>query len=97
MLSIGAADPTAARGIQADLKTFAAHRLYGASVVTAITAHNAHGIDDVYPVPAQVVGNQLAALLADVPVAAVKVGMPATSPRGACTSDIGSTNRPNPV
>ncbi len=79
VLSIGATDPTAARGMQADLKTFAAHSLYGASVVTAIATHTAHGIDDLYPVPANVVGNQLAAVLADLPVAAVKVGMLATA------------------
>ena len=83
VLSIGAADPTAAGGIQADLKTFAAHRLYGASVVTAITTQNPHGLDDVYPVPAAVVGNQLTALLSEVPVVAVKVGMLATAEIGA--------------
>jgi hydroxymethylpyrimidine/phosphomethylpyrimidine kinase len=83
VLSIGASDPSGATGIQADLKTFAAHRLYGASVVTAIASHNAHGVDDVYPLPASVVGTQLAALLEELPVAAVKVGMLATAEIGA--------------
>jgi hydroxymethylpyrimidine/phosphomethylpyrimidine kinase len=83
VLSIGAADPSAARGIQADLKTFAAHRLYGASVVTAIATHTGRGIDDVHPLPANVVGNQLAAVLAELPVTAVKVGMLATAEIGA--------------
>jgi len=79
VLTIGGSDPSAATGIQADLKTFAAHRLYGTSVITAVTARNSHGVDDVYAVPATVVGTQLAALLEDLPVAAVKVGMLATA------------------
>jgi hydroxymethylpyrimidine kinase/phosphomethylpyrimidine kinase len=79
VLTIGGSDPSAATGIQADLKTFAAHRLYGTSVITAVTAQNSHGLDDLYAVPATVVGTQLAALLEDLPIAAVKVGMLATA------------------
>jgi hydroxymethylpyrimidine kinase/phosphomethylpyrimidine kinase len=79
VLTIGGSDPSAATGIQADLKTFAAHRLYGTSVITAVTAQNSHGLDDLYAVPATVVGTQLAAVLEDLPIAAVKVGMLATA------------------
>jgi len=78
-LTIAGSDPGAGAGIQADLKTFAAHRVYGASVVTAVTAQNTHGVNDVFPVPATLVGTQLAAVLEDMPVAAVKVGMMATA------------------
>jgi hydroxymethylpyrimidine kinase/phosphomethylpyrimidine kinase len=79
VLTIAGSDPTAGAGIQADLKTFAAHRLYGASVVTAITSQNTRGVDDVFAVPATVVGTQLAGVLSDLKPAAVKVGMLATA------------------
>jgi hydroxymethylpyrimidine kinase/phosphomethylpyrimidine kinase len=79
VLTIAGSDPTGGAGIQADLKTFAAHRVYGVSVVTAVTTQNSHGVTDVYPVPSAVVGTQLGVLLEDVPVAAVKVGMLATA------------------
>ena len=79
VLTIGPTDPTAASGIQADLKTFAAHELYGVSVVTAVVTHSSHGIDDVYPLPPTVVASQLAAVLEDLPVVAVKVGLLGTA------------------
>jgi hydroxymethylpyrimidine/phosphomethylpyrimidine kinase len=77
-LTVAGSDPCAGAGIQADLKTFAAHGVYGASVITALTAQNSHGVAGVFPVPADVVRVQLAAVLDDLPVAAVKVGMLAT-------------------
>ncbi|TMM40617.1 MAG: bifunctional hydroxymethylpyrimidine kinase/phosphomethylpyrimidine kinase [Actinobacteria bacterium] len=79
VLTIAGSDPTAGAGIQADLKTFAAYRLYGCSVITAVTSQNTRGVDDVFPVPATVVGTQLAAVLSDFRPAAVKVGMLATA------------------
>jgi hydroxymethylpyrimidine/phosphomethylpyrimidine kinase len=78
-LTIAGSDPTAGAGIQADLKTFAAYRLYGASVVTAVTSQNTRGVDDVFTVPATVVGTQLAAVLSDLRPAAVKIGMLGTA------------------
>jgi hydroxymethylpyrimidine kinase/phosphomethylpyrimidine kinase len=78
VLTIGGSDPIAAGGVQADLKTFAAHRLYGTSVVTGIATHHSTGADDVYALPATLVGTQLAMVLEDLPIAAVKVGMLAT-------------------
>ncbi len=78
MLTIGGTDPVAASGILADLKTFAAHRVHGVAVVTAVTAPRDNGLDDVYPVPATLVATQLAAVLAELKPAAVKVGMVAT-------------------
>jgi hydroxymethylpyrimidine/phosphomethylpyrimidine kinase len=78
VLTIGGTDPSAGTGILADLKTFAAHRVYGVSVVTAVTAPRDNGLDDVFPVPATLVGTQLSSILADFRVAAVKVGMLAT-------------------
>jgi hydroxymethylpyrimidine kinase/phosphomethylpyrimidine kinase len=79
VLTIAGSDPSAGAGIQADLKTFAAHRVYGTSVVTAVTAQNSLGVEEVYAVPASLVGSQLSAVLDDFPVAAVKVGMLATA------------------
>jgi hydroxymethylpyrimidine/phosphomethylpyrimidine kinase len=78
-LTIAGSDPGGGTGIQADLKVFAAHGCYGTSVVTALTAQNTMGVHDFYLVPPAVVGTQLAAVLDDIPVAAVKVGMLASA------------------
>jgi hydroxymethylpyrimidine kinase/phosphomethylpyrimidine kinase len=78
-LSIAASDPAGGAGVQADLKVFAAHGCYGTSVITALTAQNTLGVHDFYLVPSAVVGTQLAAVLDDIPVAAVKVGMLASA------------------
>jgi hydroxymethylpyrimidine kinase/phosphomethylpyrimidine kinase len=79
VLSIAGSDSSGGAGIQADLKTFAALGCYGASVVTAITAQNTVDVLDVFALPASIVGLQLAAVLEDMPVAAVKVGMVASA------------------
>jgi hydroxymethylpyrimidine/phosphomethylpyrimidine kinase len=75
VLTIAGSDPCGGAGIQADLKTFAALGAYGASVVTAITAQNSRGVTAVAAVPPALVAAQLDSVLADLPVAAVKVGM----------------------
>lgn len=75
VLTIGGSDCAGARGIQGDLKTFAAHHAYGVAVVTAVSAHSRTGINDVFSVPATVVAGQLAAVLDETPPAATKVGM----------------------
>jgi hydroxymethylpyrimidine kinase/phosphomethylpyrimidine kinase len=78
-LTIAGSDSGAGAGIQADLKVFAALRTYGVSVVTAVTAQNTRGVNDVYPMPGTVVAGQLNAVLDDIRVAATKVGMLATA------------------
>jgi hydroxymethylpyrimidine/phosphomethylpyrimidine kinase len=75
VLTIAGSDSGGGAGIQADLKTFAALGAYGASVITAVTAQNTLGVTAVHEVPATVVAAQIDAVLADLPVAAVKVGM----------------------
>ncbi|GIF06186.1 bifunctional hydroxymethylpyrimidine kinase/phosphomethylpyrimidine kinase [Actinoplanes siamensis] len=75
VLTIAGSDSGGGAGIQADLKTFAALGAYGTSVLTAITAQNTLGVTAIHPVPAEVVAAQLDAVLTDLPVAAVKVGM----------------------
>jgi len=78
-LSIAGSDSGGGAGIQADLKTFAAHGVYGATVVTAVTSQNTRGVAGVFAVPADVVGSQLAAVVPDMRPVAVKVGMLATA------------------
>jgi hydroxymethylpyrimidine kinase/phosphomethylpyrimidine kinase len=79
VVTVAGSDSGGGAGIQADLKTFAALGCYGASVVTAVTAQNTVAVRDVFALPAAMVGLQLAAVLDDMPVAAVKVGMVATA------------------
>ncbi|GGJ98992.1 hydroxymethylpyrimidine/phosphomethylpyrimidine kinase [Pilimelia anulata] len=83
VLTIAGSDSGGGAGIQADLKTFAAHGCYGASVLTAVTAQNTRGVTAVHAVPVDIVAAQLDAVLADLPVAAVKVGMIGTPAVGA--------------
>jgi hydroxymethylpyrimidine/phosphomethylpyrimidine kinase len=75
LLTIAGSDSGGGAGIQADLKTFAALGAYGASVITAVTAQNTLGVRAIHQVPADVVAAQLDAVTADLPVAAIKVGM----------------------
>ncbi len=74
-LTIAGSDSGGGAGIQADLKTFLDHHVYGMSVITAITAQNTLGVTGVWPVPPEGVRAQLAAVFADLPVDAVKIGM----------------------
>jgi hydroxymethylpyrimidine/phosphomethylpyrimidine kinase len=75
LLSIAGSDPSGGAGIQADLKTFAAHGVYGMSVITAITAQSTAGVLAVAPLAADLVEQQLRAVLDDIGVDGVKIGM----------------------
>ncbi|GGK92669.1 bifunctional hydroxymethylpyrimidine kinase/phosphomethylpyrimidine kinase [Mangrovihabitans endophyticus] len=75
VLTVAGSDSGGGAGIQADLKTFAALGAYGVSVLTAITAQNTRGVRAVHVVPAAMVAAQLDAVLDDMRVRAVKVGM----------------------
>jgi hydroxymethylpyrimidine/phosphomethylpyrimidine kinase len=77
-LTIAGSDSGGAAGVQADLKAFALNGVFGTSVVTVLTAQNTAEIRAIEPVPAAFVAAQLDAVLADLPVAAVKTGMLAT-------------------
>lgn len=74
-LTIAGSDSSGGAGIQADLKTFTALGVYGAAVVTALTAQNTRGVSAVLPVPADFVRAQIDAVAADLRIAAVKTGM----------------------
>ncbi|SFH60488.1 hydroxymethylpyrimidine/phosphomethylpyrimidine kinase [Modicisalibacter xianhensis] len=78
VLTIAGSDPAGGAGIQADLKTFSALGAYGTSVITALTAQNTQGVRGVHPVPADFIAAQLEALLDDVRIDAVKIGMVAS-------------------
>ena len=74
-LTIAGSDSSGGAGIQADLKTFAALGVYGASVITALTAQNTRGVSGIHPVPAEFVTAQIDAVFGDLDVKAVKIGM----------------------
>ncbi|MGY0234745.1 bifunctional hydroxymethylpyrimidine kinase/phosphomethylpyrimidine kinase [Longispora urticae] len=78
-LTVAGSDSGGGAGIQADLKTFAAHHVFGTSVVTALTAQNTSGVLGVHPTPLDFVALQLDAVLSDLPPAAVKTGMLASA------------------
>jgi hydroxymethylpyrimidine/phosphomethylpyrimidine kinase len=79
-LTIAGSDSGGGAGIQADLKTFSAFRVFGTSVLTALTAQNSVGVHGVFNVPPEFVVSQLDAVLSDIGADAVKVGMLSTAP-----------------
>jgi hydroxymethylpyrimidine/phosphomethylpyrimidine kinase len=74
-LTIAGSDSGGGAGIQADLKTFSALGVYGASVVTALTAQNSKGVFSIHQVPPAFIAAQMDAVFSDLDVAAVKIGM----------------------
>jgi len=74
-LTIAGSDSGGGAGIQADLKTFSALGCYGMSVVTALTAQNTVGVTGIFAVPPAFVADQIDAVLDDIGVDAVKIGM----------------------
>jgi hydroxymethylpyrimidine/phosphomethylpyrimidine kinase len=74
-VTIAGSDSSGGAGIQADVKTFSALGVYGASVITALTAQNTKGVAAIHDVPAEFVGAQIDAVFSDLDVQAVKIGM----------------------
>ena len=74
-LSIAGSDCSGGAGIQADLKTMTAHRVYGMSVVTALTAQNTTGVFGVLEASPEFVAQQIDAVFTDIVPDAVKIGM----------------------
>lgn len=75
LLTIAGSDSSGGAGIQADLKTFSAHKTYGMSVITSVTAQNTTGVIGVVDLPSDFVGEQLDAIFTDIYPDAIKIGM----------------------
>jgi hydroxymethylpyrimidine/phosphomethylpyrimidine kinase len=78
-LTIAGSDPSGGAGIQADLKTFAAHGVYGVSAITAVTVQSTKGVEAVAPLSSDLVTAQIEAIAGDIAPHATKVGMLATA------------------
>ena len=74
-LTIAGSDSSGGAGIQADLKTFAAFGVYGASAITAITAQSTNGVEAAVALPADLVTAQIEAVAGDLTMHATKIGM----------------------
>jgi hydroxymethylpyrimidine/phosphomethylpyrimidine kinase len=86
-LTIAGSDSGGGAGIQADLKTFLDHRVFGMSVITSVTAQNTRGVTRVDPVPVDGVRAQLEAVFGDLPIDVVKIGMLGTADHIAAVAD----------
>ncbi|MEK7286016.1 MAG: bifunctional hydroxymethylpyrimidine kinase/phosphomethylpyrimidine kinase [Nitrospirota bacterium] len=75
VLTIAGFDPSGGAGIQADIKTFAAHGVFGLSVMTAMAAQNTQTMTAVYDLPISLIEEQIDLLFSDFDIAAVKIGM----------------------
>lgn len=75
VLTIAGSDPSGGAGVQADIKTIAALGGYAASAITALTVQNTLGVKSVYPIPADVVREQIKAVMEDIEPQAIKIGM----------------------
>lgn len=87
-LTIAGSDSGGGAGVQADLRTFAAHGAYGATAVTAVTAQDTTRVYQVHAVPTDVVVAQIDAVIGDLAVSAVKTGMLATTETLAAVADL---------
>ena len=74
-LTIAGSDSSGGAGIQADLKTMLANRVYAMSVIAALTAQNTTGVDAIYDVDASFVASQMDSVFTDIYPMAVKIGM----------------------
>jgi hydroxymethylpyrimidine kinase/phosphomethylpyrimidine kinase len=75
VLTVAGSDSGGGAGIQADLKTFAAHGVHGMSAITCITAQNTEAVTAIQPIPAEIVREQIRVVVEDIGVDAVKTGM----------------------
>lgn len=95
-LTIAGSDSGGGAGIQADLKTFSAFGCYGMSALTAITAQNTCEVSAIHAIPADIVAAQIKAVIDDIGVDAVKIGMlnepKVISAVAACLNDCGTEN-----
>ena len=86
-LTIAGSDSSGGAGIQADLKSFGANGVFGMSVITALTAQNTLGVDDILEVPTDFIKKQLESVFSDIVPDAVKTGMFAGADAVSVTAD----------
>jgi hydroxymethylpyrimidine/phosphomethylpyrimidine kinase len=86
-LTIAGSDSGGGAGIQADLKTFSAFRVFGMSVITAVTAQNSVGVQGVFELPPDFVARQIDSVLSDFGADAVKIGMLSSAPIAEAVAD----------
>jgi hydroxymethylpyrimidine/phosphomethylpyrimidine kinase len=94
VLTIAGSDSGGGAGIQADLRTFAAHGLHGLSVLTALTAQNTRGVSDIHAVPLRHVRAQMDAVFDDFAITATKTGMLGTAALVRCVATALAARRP---
>ncbi len=87
VLTIAGSDSGGGAGIQADLKTFQMRKVFGTSVITAITAQNTTGVFDIHPVPLTTIESQLKAIADDFDIKAFKIGMLGTADMIECVAN----------
>lgn len=87
-LTIAGSDSSGGAGIQADIKTFSSLGIYGASAITAITAQNTEGVHSQFALPAELVYNQIIAVMEDLQPSVVKIGMLSNAEVANCVADI---------
>ncbi|MGY4720879.1 bifunctional hydroxymethylpyrimidine kinase/phosphomethylpyrimidine kinase [Naumannella huperziae] len=98
VLTIAGSDSGGGAGIQADLKTMLAHGVHGMSVLAALTAQNSVGVQDFWPVPADLVTAQFRSVVDDIGVDAIKTGMLADGELVGLVADLlGTLPAPVPV
>jgi hydroxymethylpyrimidine/phosphomethylpyrimidine kinase len=96
-LTIAGSDSGGGAGIQADLKTFAAHGVFGTSAITAVTAQNTLGVTGVHVLPVSIVRAQIDAVIADLGADVVKIGMLATADIMAVVAEAIDAHKLRPV
>ncbi len=79
VLAIAGFDPSGGAGIAADIKTITAYRLYGAAVITSVTAQNTQGVQAIYDLPMEFIAQQIESVVSDTDYQAVKIGMLGTA------------------
>lgn len=79
VLSVAGSDSSGGAGIQADIKTVSALGGYAATAITAVTVQNTLGVQEVFPIPAEVVGRQMEAVIEDLQPDVIKIGMTVSS------------------
>ncbi len=97
LLTIAGFDPSAGAGILADLKTFAAHGVYGMAAITALTVQSTLGVQRVEPTSPVTLSETLHSLAGDVRFSAIKIGMLATKDLADAVADFLSTQPDVPV